>query len=128
MCVFSRSLGVSLLSALAFGMIPAVQATRVNLIENLKDAAPSMLGGSHSRWLRNVLVGGQVALGMILLVGFGLLFRSFLLVESSPMGYEPRNVLTATVRLPTTRYTAPSDRDRMMCDAGNRMLLLPGIV
>src|SRR5882724_11212627 len=71
--VFTVSLGVSLLSALAFGMIPALQATRVNLIENLKDAAPNMMGGSHSRRLRNVLVGGQVALGMILLVGFGLL-------------------------------------------------------
>jgi len=125
--VFTVSLGVSLLSALAFGMIPALQATRVNLNENLKDAAPNMMGGSHSRWLRNVLVGGQVALGMILLVSFGLLLRSFLHVESSPMGYEPRNVLTATVRLPTTRYTAPSDRARLMREAAERMRLMPGV-
>ena len=107
--VFAISLGVSLLSALAFGMIPALQATRVNLNEGLKDAAPSAAGGWRSRRLRNVLVGGQIALGMVLLVGFGLLLRSFLRVESSPLGYDPRDVLTATIRLPATRYTAPSD-------------------
>jgi len=125
--VFTVSLGVSLLSALVFGMIPALQATRVNLNENLKDAAPNMVGGSHSRRLRNVLVGGQVALGMVLLVGFGLLLRSFLRVESSSMGYEPRNVLTATIRLPTTGYTATSDRARLMRDAAERMRLMPGV-
>jgi predicted permease len=125
--VFTVSLGVSLLSALAFGMIPALQVTRVNPNENLKDAARNMVGGSHSRRLRNALVGGQVALGMILLVGFGLLLRSFLHVESSRMGYEPRNVLTATIRLPATRYTAPSDRARLMRDAVERMRLMPGV-
>ncbi len=125
--VFTVSLGVSLLSALAFGMIPALQVTRVNPNENLKDAAPNMVGGSHSRRLRNALVGGQVALGMVLLVGFGLLLRSFLHVESSRMGYEPRNVVTATIRLPATRYTAPSDRARLMRDAVERIRLMPGV-
>jgi putative ABC transport system permease protein len=125
--VFAISLGVSLLSALAFGMIPALQATRVNLNESLKEAAPNAAGGWRSRRLRNVLVGGQIALGMVLLVGFGLLLRSFLHVESSPMGYDPRNVLTATVRLPATRYTAPSDRARLMREAAERMRLMPGV-
>src|SRR5439155_954406 len=110
--VFLVSLGVSLVSALVFGMIPALQATAVNPIESLKDAAPNAAGGSHPRRMREVLIGAQVALGMVLLVGFGLLLRSFLYVESSPMGYDPRNVLTATLRLPATRHTAPSDRAR----------------
>jgi len=64
---------------------------------------------------------------MELLVGFGLLLRSFLHVESSSMGYEPRNVLTATIRLSTTGYTAPSDRARLMRDAAERMRLMPGV-
>ncbi len=125
--VFTGSLGVSLLSALVFGMIPALQATRLNLNENLKDAASTAVGGSRSRRLRNALVGGQIALGMVLLVCFGLLLRSFLHVESSPMGYDPRNVLTATIRLPATRYTAPSDRARLMREATERMRLMPGV-
>jgi len=125
--VFAISLGVSLLSALAFGMIPALQATRVNLNESLKGAAPNAAGGWRSRRLRNVLVGGQIALGMVLLVGFGLLLRSFLRVESSPLGYDPRDVLTATIRLPPTRYTAPSDRARLMREATERARLMPGV-
>ena len=123
--VFAISLGVSLLSALAFGMIPALQATRVDLNESLKDAGPNALGGSRSRRMRNVLVGSQIALGMVLLVCFGLLLRSFLHVESSPMGYDPRNVLTATITLPATRYTGPSDRARLMREAEERMRSMP---
>jgi putative ABC transport system permease protein len=121
------SLGVSLLSALAFGMIPALQATRVNLNESLKDAAPNAAAGWRSRRLRNVLVGGQIAFGMVLLVGFGLLLRSFLHVESSPIGYDPRDVITATIRLPATRYTTPSDRARLMRDATERVRSMPGV-
>jgi putative ABC transport system permease protein len=125
--VFVMNLGVSLLSALAFGMIPALQATRVSLSENLKDGVPSVAGGMRSRRLRNGLVASQIALGMVLLVGFGLLLRSFLRVESSRLGYDPRNVLTATLRLPIARYTAPSDRARLMQAAVERMHLMPGI-
>ena len=125
--VFAISLGISLLSALAFGMIPALQATRVNLNESLKDSTQNAAGRWRSRRLRNVLVGGQIALGMVLLVGFGLLLRSFLNVESSPMGYDPRDVLTATIRLPTTRYTAASDRVRLMREATERVRSMPGV-
>ena len=125
--VFAISLGVSLMSALVFGMMPALQATRVNLNESLKDSAQNAAGGSRSRRLRNVLVGGQIALGMVLLVGFGLLLRSFLNVESSPMGYDPRDVLTATIRLPATRYTAPSDRARLMRESTERVRSMPGV-
>jgi predicted permease len=64
---------------------------------------------------------------MVLLVGFGLLLRSFLHVETSRLGYDPRNVLTATIRLPFTRYTAPSDRARLVREAVERMRLMPGV-
>ena len=125
--VFGVSLAVALLSALAFGLIPALHATRVNLNESLKDTAPNAGGGLHTRRLRNCLVGGQVALGMVLLVVFGLLLRSFMDVEASRLGYEPRNVLTATQRLPFTRYTSPPERARLMHDAAERMRLMPGV-
>ena len=125
--VFTVGLGVSFLSALAFGIVPALQATRVNLNESLKDAAPNAAGGARSRRLRNCLVASQVALGMVLLVGFGLLLRSFLLVENSRLGYDPRNVLTATIRLPFTHSTAPSDRALLMHKAAERMRLMPRV-
>jgi len=125
--VFTVSLAVSLLSALFFGMIPALQATRVNLNVSLKDAPPNAVGGSKSRQLRNFLVAFQVALGMILFVGFGLLFRSLLHVESAGVGYDPQNVLTASVALPASRYADPSVRTRLIREAVERVRLMPGV-
>jgi putative ABC transport system permease protein len=125
--VFAVSLGISFLCSMAFGMIPALQATRTSLNETLKDKGPNTVGGSRSRRWRNGLVAGQVALGMTLLVLLGLLIRSFLHVESSPLGYEPHNLLTATVRLPAARYTEPSEKEHLMHAAVERMRLMPGV-
>jgi predicted permease len=114
--VFAVNLGVSLLCAIAFGIVPALQATRVSLSETLKHGVLSVAGGMSSHRLRNGLVAVQIALGMVVLVGFGLLLRSFLQVESSRIGYEP-----------LARYTAPSDRDRLMHAVVERMRLMPGV-
>lgn len=125
--VFAFMLGVSLLSALTFGIIPALQATRANIGQNLNDGTAKVAGGSRSRRFRNGLVAGQVALGMVLLVGFGLLLRSFLNVEESHLGYDPGDVLTATIRLSPARYTTPADRARFMHAAMERMRSMAGV-
>jgi len=125
--VLAVTVGVSFLTALIFGMIPALHATRVNLNDTLKDAVPNAPGGSQSRTTRNLLVVFQIALGMMLLVGFGLLFRSLRNVESASIGYDPRNVLTATLKLPPSRYTEPSARARLIREAVERARLMPGV-
>jgi predicted permease len=125
--VFTVSLGISLASALFFGMIPALSATRVNLNDSLKDAAQSAAGVSRSRRPRNLLVVCQIALGMVLLVGFGLLLRSLLHVESAPLGYDPRNVLTARVRPPASPYADPAARARLMREALELARSMPGV-
>jgi putative ABC transport system permease protein len=121
------SLGATFLCALIFGMIPALQATRVNLNDSLKDAASSSTGGSRSRRSRNLLVACQVALGMVLLVSFGLLFRSLLHVESAHLGYDPDNVLTATMRLPASASADSSLQIRMMHEVLGRVRAIPGV-
>jgi putative ABC transport system permease protein len=125
--VLAVTAGVSFLTAFIFGMIPALHATRVNLNDTLKDAVPNAPGGSQSRTTRNLLVVFQIALGMMLLVGFGLLFRSLRNVESASIGYDPRNVLTATLKLPPSRYTEPSARARLIREAVERARLMPGV-
>jgi putative ABC transport system permease protein len=126
--VFLFSLGVSFLCALAFGLAPALQATRIDLNDSLKDAAPARVSGFRSRRSRNLLVVSEVSLGMVLLVGFGLLLRSFLHVESVAMGYDPANVLTASVGLSTPRYQEPSARLHFLREAVERARLMPGVV
>jgi predicted permease len=125
--VFLFSLGVSFLCALVFGLAPALHATRIDLNDSLKDAAPAAVSGFRSRQSRNLLVVSQIALGMVLLVGFGLLLRSFLYVESVPMGYDPANVLTASVALSTPRYEEPSARLHFLREAVERVRLMPGV-
>jgi len=66
-------------------------------------------------------------MGMVLLVAFGLLLCSFVHVESSRLGYDPNNVLTATIRLPFQRYADPSNRARLMQAAVERMRSMPGV-
>jgi len=125
--VFAACMAASLLCALLFGMIPALHATRVSLNDSLKDAIPSTTSSSGSRRSRNLLVVFQIALGMTLLVGFGLLFRSLLRVESAPFGFDPRNVLTATATLPVSHYADPSAKARLMQDAVARVRSMPGV-
>jgi len=120
-------LAVSLLSALFFGMIPALHATRANLNDNLKDAIPCTTSGARVRRPRNLLVVFQVALGMVLLVGFGLLFRSLLHVESSPLGFDPHNVLTAGVSLPVPRYSDPLAKADVMRKALEQVRSMPRV-
>jgi putative ABC transport system permease protein len=123
--VLLSTLAISFVTAFIFGMIPALPATRINLNDILKGAAPAAAAGSRSRRSRNLLVISQIALGMVLLVGFGLLLHSLRNVETAPIGYDPRNVLTATLRLPPTRYTEPSARARLIREAVERARLMP---
>src|SRR5215472_4482944 len=120
-------LGVCLLSALSFGMIPALHATSVNPNDNLKDAIRSTTSPAMGRRPRNLLVGFQVALGMVLLVGFGLLLRSLLHVESAPIGFDPHDVLTATVNLPVSRYSDPSAKAGVIREVVDRARAMPAI-
>jgi predicted permease len=125
--VFLVTLAISLLCALAFGLIPALLLIRVGLNQSLKDAASKATAGAHSLRFRNALVAGQVALGMVLLVVFGLLARSLINVKSASIGYDPRNVLTASTRLPPGGYASPSDRARLMREVADRMRSMPGV-
>ena len=125
--VFTVSLGVCFLSALVFGLIPALSSARVNVNDSLKDVASRTTSGSKSRRPRNFLVGLQVALGMVLLVVFGLLFSSLLRVETSPLGYDARNTLTATVSVPATLQSNVTQSAKLMQAVIERTHSLPGV-
>ena len=125
--VLAVTIGVAFLTALFFGMIPALHATRVNLNDTLKGTASNVSGASPNRTYRNLFVVFQIALAMVLLVCFGLLFRSLRNVESAPIGYDPHNVLTATLQPPPSRYPQPSDRLRLIREALAHTQSLPGV-
>jgi predicted permease len=125
--VLGIGLAVALVSALIFGMIPALQMTRVNLNDSLKDGVSKVTSGAGLRRPRNLLLVFQIALGMVLMVGFGLLLRSLLHVESSPLGFDPHNVLTATVSLPVPHYADLASKARVMKAAVEQVRAMPGV-
>ncbi len=102
------TLGLSLLAALAFGILPALRAARADLNETLKTGAAGATAGRREGRIRNTLVVAQVALSLVLLTGAGLMIKSFLVERrSTDLGYNPVGVLTAQLQLQAPRYQDP---------------------
>jgi putative ABC transport system permease protein len=103
-----RVLGFTFLMTLAtgiiFGMFPAVQSTKLNLNEMLKEEGRGSTGGLHRSRLRSLLVIAEVALALVLLIGAGLLIRSFSRLLDVHIGFNAQNVMTGEVILPPSGY------------------------
>jgi predicted permease len=117
---------VSLACALLCGFVPALNASRTDVNTNLKDesraASPSR---SHSR-LRTVMVTGEVALALFLLIGTGLLIRGIFLIEHQNLGFQADHLLTASVTLDSARYKDASQRALFVRDVIPRLQHIPG--
>jgi predicted permease len=109
--VMAAALGLVALSGLFVGILPAWVATRrAALAQDLGDGKGA-LSGSLKPWMRQLLIGAQAALVMIVLSGAALLVRSAINLQQEPIGFDPSGVLTARVALPAARYDTP-DRAR----------------
>ena len=97
------TLGISLLTGIIFGLAPAWQATRVNVSDALKEGGRSEAGGTKHR-LRSALVAIEIALALVLLVGAGLLIKSFWRLRNVQPGFNPDNLMTMRIELPESRY------------------------
>jgi putative ABC transport system permease protein len=92
--VLGFTLLVSLLTGIVFGLAPALQVSRTDIYESLKESSRGTAGGARRNRLRNLLVVSEVALCLVLLIGAGLLFRSFLRLQSINKGFTSQQVLT----------------------------------
>ncbi|MGH9703276.1 MAG: ABC transporter permease [Candidatus Acidiferrales bacterium] len=125
--VLGFALSLSLLTGIVFGVAPALTVTRVNLNEVLKEGGHSSGAASGRNPLRSSLVISEVALALVLLVTAGLLIRSLWELKHLNPGFNPSNLLTMNVPLPSAKY--PKDEDRLTFY--NRMIdrveALPGV-
>jgi putative ABC transport system permease protein len=107
--VLGFALGISALSSLIFGLIPAIRASRVDLNAVLKEGGRS--GGSVRRRGRNALLVAEVSLAMVLLVGAGLMLRGLMAEQRKLPGFDPERLITADVVLAGTRYFSKTSHD-----------------
>ncbi|HZF37742.1 MAG TPA: ABC transporter permease, partial [Blastocatellia bacterium] len=124
--VLGFTLGITLATGVIFGLAPALEATRLNLSESLKEGGKSA-GGMRAQRLRNSLVILEVALALVLLVGAGLLVRSFARLQRVDPGFNAQNVLTMDVGLPFRKYDNDQKRISFFRQAVAQMQALPGV-
>jgi putative ABC transport system permease protein len=125
--VLGFTLGVSMLTGVIFGLVPALEATRLNLTESLKESGKNIGGGMRSHMLRNSLVVAEIALALVLLVGAGLLIRSFARLQGVDPGFNAHNLLTMKVSLPGRKYDTDQKRINFFRQAVAQMQSLPGV-
>jgi putative ABC transport system permease protein len=126
--VLGWTLAVSLLTGVIFGLAPALEATRVDLNDALKEGGKGAGGQSaRSRGLRSVLVVAEVALALVLLASAGLLVRSFMRLQRIDTGFNTENVLTMVVRLPGSKYKEDPQYVAFFRRAEEQLRALPGV-
>jgi putative ABC transport system permease protein len=123
--VLGFTFGVSLLTGLVFGLVPALQSSRPDLNDALKEGGRGSSSGS--RVVRNLFVVTEMALALVLLVGAGLMLRSFSQLHRVKTGFETENVLTMRVQLPSAKYGQPQQRADFFKRAEERIAALPGV-
>ena len=125
--VFGFAFGLSCLTALVFGLAPALQSSKPDLNETLKEGGRSNTTGVRGRRLREWLVVSEIALTLVLLVGAGLLLKSFMRLQEFNLGYKPEGVLTARVSLPRARYDKPAKVGAFYEQLTERLRNSPGV-
>src|ERR1700688_4871270 len=125
--VLVYTLLISVATGAVFGLVPALSAIGRPLSGSLKGGGRAMAGGRRGNLVRDVLVIGEVALALMLLVGAGLLIQSFARLQSVDPGFKPRGVITAQVSLPAVKYPDDPRQAAFFQRALERIRSLPGV-
>jgi putative ABC transport system permease protein len=120
------TLAVSVATGLVFGLAPAVQVSKPDLLEALKEGGRAVPGPGRSR-LRNALVVSEIALALVLLVGAGLMAESFARMMQVDPGFDPENVLAVQVPLASEKYSEPNHVHAFHRQLRERLEALPGV-
>ena len=125
--VLSFALLASLITAVVFGLLPALEASRTSPNEFLKEGGRSETGGSQGRRLRSALVVSEIALSLILLAAAGLMIKSFRYLVSGDLGFRPDHMLSLRMLLPGYKYKTDSQRLAFGNEVVARLGALPGV-
>jgi len=123
--VLGFSLGLAVMTGVAFGLLPAWRASAPGIEQSLREDAPGATGGR--RRLQGTLVAGEVTLALVLLVGAGLLVQSFIRLSNVNPGFDTRDVLAARIRLTPARYSAGAQQKLFFDNMLGSLQAHPGV-
>jgi putative ABC transport system permease protein len=125
--VLAFAMGLSLLTAILFGLAPARQALRASLIESLKEGGRSRTGGREGARWRNALIVVEVALSIVLLTGAGLMIQTFWRLSHLNLGFDAGRVLNVRNSLRGATYASPEARRNHFATAAAKLATIPGV-
>lgn len=126
--VLLAAAAITLVTSLIFGLYPAVQTVKLDILSTLTRGGSRSASGAHQTWGRRCLVVAEVALGVVVLMSAGLLLRTFAHLISQPPGFDSRHVLTATISLQDARYATGEKAERLYRETLERILKKPGVI
>ncbi|HUF47329.1 MAG TPA: ABC transporter permease [Vicinamibacterales bacterium] len=118
---------VCVATGIIFGLAPALQVSRTNVNEVLSDGSRGSTAGRRARWFSSTMVVAELALTLVLLVGAGLMMRSFLMVSSLDLGVRTDGLMSMRVQLADARYREPASRTAFFDALGPRVAAIPGV-
>lgn len=121
------TIGLSILTGLLMGVYPAMQASRADLVDGLKEGGRGASGSLRQQRFRKILVGAQVALSVTLLAGAGLLISSFIRLSQQNLGFRSQHLWTGNITLPAAQYADAASRQRFVEQLLNGLRELPGV-
>jgi putative ABC transport system permease protein len=125
--VLGVTFGLSLLTGILFGLVPALQVSKPDLTTTLKEEGRGTTGSLHRNRIRALLVVAELSISFVLLVGAGLFMRSFLHLRDVSPGFEADKVLTMEIALPDSKYAKPDEQSRFFQQLFARLSALPGV-
>jgi putative ABC transport system permease protein len=123
---FAFAAAAAVVAALLFGLAPALRAVGGNLADRLRDRGTDT-GGARGNKLRTVIVVSEMMLSLVLLIGAGLMVRSFAAIQKVNPGFDPRNAVTFTAPLPFIKYLTSQSRANFVNQLGDGLAALPGV-
>ena len=125
--VLAMTFGVSVATGILFGLVPALVSAKPELTEALKEGGRGATSGTHRNQLRNGLIVAETVLALVLLIGAGLLVKSFVRLQNVSPGFNPHNVLTAEISLPVEKYPRGAPVINFYKEAERRIKNIPGV-
>ncbi len=126
--VVVATLAIALGTSVVFGLVPAVQTSRLDVQAALAETGARGVAGASTRWPRRLLVIFEVALGVVLLVSAGLLIRTFVHLNTLDPGFDDSHLLTASVSMQDARYREPQAVAHLFEDSTARLRAVPGVL